>query len=250
MEKIIYAIVFCKKPERLTALLSLVKGISGADLEAVAFNEISAVVSQISKANLVADKSNAIEYAGVIENMSKYVTLLPMRYGSLMESNGSVAKMLEKNYSEFQENLINVENKHEFGLKVLCDSVKLKAELRAKSEAESLIREIPAMECNHSPFREYVDKKLKEHRLEELLLSYIDTVVARITESLARLNTENKFKKTPSGTTLIDAVFLLDKESKEALVSIVKDLQKQYPGLSFLLTGPWPPYNFVGFNLK
>jgi len=251
MDKMIYSILSVKKnPKKLNTLLIAMKGISGADLYAVSLDEISAVVCDIKRADLIADKTNAIEYAGVIENLAQQFTLLPMRYGSLMESTDLINKMLGRNYHEFQQNLQKVENKCEFGLKIFCDSEKLKAELRAKSEADTKTPAKPAPGIKNSVYRDWVNKKLKEHRLEELLLTYIDSVIAEITGFLARLNAVNKFKKMATETTIIDAVFLLDKERKDALIHVIEELQNQYPGLNFVLTGPWPPYNFVEITIK
>ncbi|MCX6233318.1 MAG: GvpL/GvpF family gas vesicle protein [Bacteroidetes bacterium] len=251
MDKMIYAILSVKSNhEKLNTLLVDMKGITGAALYGVSFDEISAVVSDIKRADLIADKTNAIEYAGVIENLAQQFTLLPMQYGSLMESTDAIKKMLERNYNKIQHNLLKVENKVEFGLKVFCDSEKLKAELRAKSEADTKTPAQPAPEIKNSVYVDYVNKKLKEHRLEELLLTYVDSVIAEITEYLARLNAVNKFKKMATATTIIDAVFLLEKDKKGELIQAVEDLQDHYSGLNFVLTGPWPPYNFVDFTVK
>jgi len=251
MEKMIYSILSIKKnSDKLIPLLVGMKGISGTDLKAVSFDEITAVVSDVKRADLIADRSKAIEYAGVIENLAQQFTVLPMRYGSIMESAESINKMLERNYHEFQQNLQKVENKCEFGLKIFCDSKKLKSELRIKSEADTQTPEKPATEIKNSVYKDYVDKKLKEHRLEELMLTYVDSVIVKILGYLDRLNAVNKFKKMATDTNIIDAVFLLDKERKDALIHVTEDLKTQYPGLNFVLTGPWPPYNFVDINIK
>jgi hypothetical protein len=251
MEKIIYSILSVKtNPEKLNALLVGMKGISGSDLSAVSFDEITAIVSEVKRADLIADRSNAIEYAEVIEKLAQQFTVLPMRYGSIMESADSINKMLERNYLEFQQNLQKIENKYEFGLKIFCDSEKLKSELMIKSEADSQTSEKPPTEIKNSVYKDYVDKKLKEHRLEELMLTYVDTVIAKITGCLDRLNTVNKFKKMATDTNIIDAVFLLDKGMKDALIQVTEDLKNQYPMLNFVLTGPWPPYNFVEITIK
>ena len=247
----IYSILAVKNnPEKLIRLLSGMKGIAGTDLYAVSFDQISAVVSDINKADLINDKSNAIQYAGVIETLAQQFTLLPMRFGSLMESTDLITKMLKRNHHEFHQNLQKVENKYEFGLKVFCDSEKLKAELRARSEADNKTPAKVTSEIKNSMYKNYMNKKLKEHRLEELLLTYVDSVIADITGYLNRLNAVNKLKKMVSETTIIDAVFLLDKERKDDLIHTVGDLQNQYPGLQFVLTGPWPPYNFVEITIK
>lgn len=251
MEKMIYAILSVKRDHgKLVASLAAIKGIAGADLFALSFDEITAVVSHITRVNLIADRSNAIEYDGVIEALAQQFTLLPMRFGSMMETADAITKMLERNYQEIQQNLQKVENKVEFGLKIFCDSEKLRAELKTKSEADIQTYVKPATKIKNSIYRDYVDKKLKEHRLEELILTYADSVIAEITEHLTRLNALNKIKKMATASNIIDAVFLLDKDAKSELIQVIENLQNQHHGLNFVLTGPWPPYNFVNFTVK
>ncbi|MDZ4204673.1 MAG: GvpL/GvpF family gas vesicle protein [Bacteroidales bacterium] len=251
MDMMIYSILSVKNNhEKLNTLLITMKGISGTDLYAVSLDEISAIVSDIKRTDLIADRSNAIEYAEVIENLAQQFTLLPMRFGSLMESTDAIKKMLGRNYNEIQHNLQKVENKCEFGLKIFCDSEKLKAALTVKSEAGTKTPDKPAREIKNSMYKDYVNQKLKEHRLEELLLSYVESVIAEITGYLVRLNAVSKFKKMTTASTIIDAVFLLKKGRKDELIQLVADLKKQHPGLNFVLTGPWPPYNFVEITIK
>ncbi|MDA3817616.1 MAG: GvpL/GvpF family gas vesicle protein [Prolixibacteraceae bacterium] len=250
MGKMIYAILSNTNSDKLNALLFGMKGISGENLITVTFNEISAVVSHIKREELIADQASAIAFAGIIENIGQHFTLLPMRYGSMLESAELIQKMLEKNYSEFQQNLQKVENQSEFGLKVFCDSEKLKDEMRLKSETD----DNPSVKSDEgikkSVYLDYMNKKLKEHHLEEKLLNYIDVVIAEFTEKLTQLNAVSKIKKRCTATILIDAVFLLKKEKKDELVQVVKDSQNKHPELNYTLTGPWPPYNFVDINLK
>ena len=251
MDKMIYSIVSLKKnPEKLNALLVGMKGISGADLFVVSFAELTAVVTDIERDKLVSDRDNAIEYAGVIETLAQEFTLLPMRFGSFLGSTNDIKMMLGKNYNEIHDNLLKVENKLEFGLKIFCASEKLKAELRAKSETSTKTTANTGLEIKNSLYRDYVSKKLKEHKLEELLLSYVNSVIAEITACLDRLKVVNKFKKMTDATTIIDAVFLLEKDKKTELIKAVGDLQHLFPGLNFVLTGPWPPYNFVEIAIK
>ena len=234
----------------LNALLVRLKGIAGAALSAVSLDEISAVVSDLKFADLIADRAGAIEYAGVIETLAQHFTLLPMRFGSAMESAGEIKKMLEKNYAEIRQNLQNVDDRFEFGLKILCDSKKIKAELNAASEAHAGPSAEMAPEIKNSVYRNYVNEKLKVHRLEVLLVAYVDSVIAESTGSLTQLRAVCKFKKMVTESMIVDAVFLLDKKRKDALIRAVGEMQNQHPGLNFVLTGPWPPYNFVDFIVK
>ena len=250
MEKIIYTIVSVKRDHgKLNALLASMKGISGTGLYTVSFDEIMAVVSDIKKVDLVANQLNAFAFAYVIEILEQQYPLLPMRFGSVLESTDSILKMLEKNYPELQNNIQKVENKSEFGLKIFCDTDKLKAELNSKSEASEDSQK-PVTESKDSVFREYINQKLKAHRLEEMLMGYIDSIIAEFTGFLTELDAVKKIKKMTNATTIIDAVFLLEKHRKAELIRAIQDLQNQHSGLNYTLTGPWPPYSFVDITLK
>ena len=251
MDRLIYSILAVKIPqEKLMVFLSGLKGLLGADLCSVSFNDVSAITSNIKRSDLISDIGTAIEYAAVIETLSQQFTVLPMRFGSIMESDTVISSMLEKNYTEISANLLKVENKYEFGLKILCDSAKLRGWLLAKAADGTKALSSPAPGISKSIYRDWVDKKLEEHRLEELLLNHIDSVIAEIKGHLSSLDAVAKFKKMLSETTIIDAVILLRNDQKDSVVRITEKLQKQYPGLSFVLTGPWAPYSFVDITIK
>ena len=95
-----------------------------------------------------------------------------------------------------------------------------------------------------------MNKKLHEHRLEELVVTYVDSIINKITTTLNELNSIQKFKKMVTESILVDSVFLLDKELKNDLLAKISALQNQFPELNFVLTGPWPPYSFVKFQVK
>jgi len=104
--------------------------------------------------------------------------------------------------------------------------------------------------AGNSVFREYVNKKLIEHRAEELLLKHIEKIISEIVLKLGQLNPVSKFKKMASPTNIIDAVFLLEKNRNDGIIGAMEELQNTYPSFQFVLTGPWPPYSFVEITLK
>ncbi len=252
MGKLIYSLISIEdtSEESLTASLSAIAGISGAGLSAVCVNDISAVVSDVVKTGLISDRSVALEYSKVVETLEQQFTLLPVRYGSVVETIDSVIKLLENNYEAIHQNLQKVKNKQEFGLKVFCESDKLRTELKTNSDLSYRSPLKIQTNVNNSVYIDWMNAKLKEHRLEEQLLKYVDRVISDISNNLSELNAVNKFKKMASPTNIIDAVFLLGKDRKNDLIDAVKSLQNRYSSLQIILTGPWPPYNFVDFEMK
>lgn len=251
MEKMIYSFLPVRKNFRNAEhQLAGVKGIVGMDLSFVSADGIAAIVSDFKRSDIIADKSVAIEYAGVVEALAQFFTLLPARFGSVMESTDAITQMLGRNHREIKKNLLKVENKYEFGLKVFCDTEKLTREMKEKSASVGLSPANAEPEVKPSVYREWVNRKLKEHRLEEQLLAYVEAVIAEITGFLTGWNSESKFKKMSTPAVIIDGVFLLGRERKDDLIEAVADLQKKHVSLTFVLTGPWPPYNFVDFKVK
>jgi hypothetical protein len=251
MEKLIYAILSVKSnPEKINLFLSGVQGIGDIDLNAVSVNELSTVVCSLHKADFIADKLNAIAYAGVIDALAKEFTLLPMRFGSFMGSDEEIVGMLERNYDSIRQNLEIVENKYEFGLKVFCDPEQIRIQLSEDLDAGKDSALDAEEEKGNSVFRTYINKKLKEHRLEESRLKFADSVISMISDRLSEMNAISKFKKIITETNIIDALFLLDKERKDELINTIIEIQNHYAGLKFVLTGPWPPYSFVDVAIK
>ncbi len=250
MKTMIYALIASDDNLNENPGLTDIKGISGGRLEIITAGKIGAVVCKIHETDLVADKNKAIDFAYVIDKLTLIFNLLPARFGSVMESAEAISTMLERNSFQIHQNLLKVKNKSEFGIKVMCDAVALKLEIATKSSPGLILSENTEMNESSSVFRNYVDKKLKEHRIEEMILVYVDEVISKITITLEGLDASFKFKKMVSEKTIIDAIFLLDKEMKNEIIQAVTGFQNQYPALNFILTGPWPPYNFVELNLK
>ncbi|MEI8004939.1 MAG: GvpL/GvpF family gas vesicle protein [Bacteroidota bacterium] len=251
MGKMIYSIIKAsEEPTQITEVLSGLRGISGANLEFVQCADIIAVTCSAERKEVVADRSNTLDYAGVIDELSKTCTLLPVRFGSVMESEDDILKMLERNYQGIQNNLDKVEGKVEFGLKVFCDTEKLKSRPEIFGEENIKIFDKPPGRQNNSVYLDYVNKKLIEYRIEEALLLFVNSVIKEITDCCISVGANGKFRKMVNQNNIIDALFLVERSKTNGLIGVVKELQVKYPDLDFILTGPWPPYNFVDITIS
>lgn len=249
--KTIYAIVFTgDNPDGLQMFLQNGKMFSMANISALTFNQVSAVVGDYSGNGSTAGKLAAIGYARIIEGISDSFNLLPMRFGSVTESEEHTLKMLRSHYDVFVNTLKKTENKDEFGLKVFCNSMKMRAFIKEKLLFEASEQPQTGQMTENSVFRDYINKKLEEHRLEERMLQYTESIIAEIISYLKNMNPEHKIKKMVSPSNIIDAVFLMEKQHKTDLVKTIEDFQNRYPELIFMLSGPWPPYNFTNITLK
>ena len=244
MDKIIYAVMGnnCSQ-EELTDLVKGIWGISGSSLYALSFKDISVAVSDFSSSKFVVDKVMAIDFARVIDQLSQKLTLLPVRFGTFLKSDEDILKLVTEHYDSFYNNLLEVWDKDEFGLKVIWDYEKGSEKIKEESEKEEVKSD--TYFSKSTVHTNYLLEKIKKHKLEDALLRHVENLIVEISKYLAQINPECKFKKMVSKSLILDGVFLIEKDKKIEFVQAIEALKLQHDDLHLLLTGPWPPYSFV-----
>ena len=220
-----------------------IKGLNGGAVYTLAYKDISAAVSDIEKDDLKVNEACALSYGRIIESIMEGCALLPMRFGTLVKGDREVIGLLEECYDKFTVNLRQVRGKSEYGLKVFWDVEKINLQLMVPGGKEDL-KGLDRLKGD-SPYKGYLLGKLKEHKLEEALVKKAQGIIEDIHKPLAELSFLNKFKKMTTQKIILDAVYLVEKEKKDVFVRGFKELSERRQDLKFLLTGPWPPYNFV-----
>ena len=251
MSKLIYAILLVKHNDsKLFDTVSSLKGYADSTLHIIQLNKLAAIVCNITADVLTKDLPNVLAYASIIESLLINYTLLPMRFGSIIESNNQVFTMLIKNASNFENKLLRLENKSEFGIKINFESDRLKTAMELKASLQGIELESHTIKAASSIFRQYVEKKLVIHRVEEQYSTFKEQILVKIGEHLVQLNASFLFDKHGASSKLIDTYVLMEIDKKEALINLVNLLQLEFTSINFTLTGPWPPYNFVDNTLK
>ena len=88
------------------------------DVYAIPYQDIGCVVSNYPKSSF--DNGTREEVAkelvshqAIIEKVMKEYTIIPIKFGTLLENNDEVKKVLEKGYSEFKDRLKELDKKIE-----------------------------------------------------------------------------------------------------------------------------------------
>ncbi len=249
MHKLIYAILDTQTSPRDTkGLLENTVGISGSVLYSVTVENMSAVVSNFSLGKLTRTKEAALDFASVIENLSEHANLLPVRFGTMLQSDEVIRQLLRSHYDAFKSNLKKTENKSEIGLKVLWDYGKIKNEIKEQSGTDA-IKSGDYFKQN-TLHTNYLLGKIRQHKLDDAVLQYVEKFIVEINHCLKPLNPETKFKKMVSDSIMLDAVFLIKKTHYQEFKHVIETVGQQHADLQFLLTGPWPPYSFVDIHIE
>jgi len=242
--KYVYCIVRSDRQRDFGAI-----GIGGGQrVFTVAYQDLAAVVSDTPIVIYDPTRDNVLAHEFVNETVMREHTVIPMSFGTVFRSEDDVTELLRSTYQAFSDVLDKMQDKIEFGLKVLWDRDKVVANLeRENDEIRRLKDEISRHTTSSTYFARMQLGRLIESALEELGTRY----VADIHEALKAVAVASRSNKPIGDRMILNAAFLVDRAQEQAFDERVKETSRRYEDvLAFKYSGPWPPYNFVNIKLK
>lgn len=216
-------------------------GLYGLDLYNISCREISAVVSDVS--TLDYKEENLLLHAEIIEKLMRFGTVLPFRFGIAFNDEQTVRGVLESFYESFSDNLKRLEGRVEMGIKIIWQPEKIIE--RATGIKPRWSWPDPAVSSTGTG---YLKRKMEEHFARSALESGADQLVREIDGIFRPLFEECRVQTLRTRNMPMNGVYLIARGRLDEFRRRFRHLKEQYPDLRFLLTGPWPPYNFTGIN--
>lgn len=194
----------------------------------VAAHGLAAVVTLAEETTSLPSVSSLLAYEKVVETIHAGQTVIPLRYGCLVDSQRDVVRMLEDHRQEYEALLCRLEGMTEIGIRVLWPA-------RAGF--------VPAMPL--TPGAAYVASLRNRYASAGSLTLEEAQRADRITRLLSGCYTEQRREvSTSSQGRLLSLYFLTRKTCVERFWNEARRISPP-SGAKLLLSGPWPPYNFV-----
>jgi hypothetical protein len=244
MLKCIYAILDAANPHHHFDLADL-KGLDGAAVYAIPYQDISAAVSDLNGHPLTLSPEVALQYENILDRLMTRYSLLPMRFGTLVKNDPAVIAILQKYYPDLIRNLSQVKDKVEYGVKLLWDLAQISAQIRTRCDNETVPLKGFGRLNEASLHHQYLLKKFQELQFEEALLQKAESVIETIHTPLKELSACSKYQTMITPKIILDATYLVATDQQKTFIHTVQALEDKKPEVKFLLTGPWPPYNFI-----
>jgi len=228
-------------------------GIDQGEVYTLPYQDIAAVVSDLSFLQFDALSKetllrNLAVYQAVIEKVMKSHHIIPVKFGTMVQKQEKLRRILKRGYGQINTNLKEMENKIELDVAVLW------------SDPDAVLKEIG---------NEEEIKKLKEQaaskgadELFEIKISLGKMVKAALDKNREKCASEilNVLKKQAetyrahevmNDSMIMNTAFLIDKDRQETFESKVEQLDKQYNGkINFRIVGPLPSYSFTTLEIK
>ncbi len=250
MSFLFYCICRHPRPELSGPLL----GVGGRPVYQVAHRFLSAAVSMIARADLAPDVPRIQAYERVVLSFHRQDTVIPMRYGCVLEQETQVIQLLEEHGPQYEAILQELEGCVEMGLRVLLPAASLatvspgglegsREDVERHPLDPAVTPECPGLAYLTARKAHYVhqDRWTQEYR------QAADRCLAQFAGLFVKCKTEAPSPRLP----LLSLYFLVPRNAVESFRQAFRHLIET-ESARLLLSGPWPPYNFVtrGSNLE
>ena len=241
--KYVYCIIRSSQPRRFGAIGL---GAEPTEVHSVSFREIAAVVSDTPEEVLDATRENVLSHERVNETVMKSFTVIPMSFGTVFKTPDDIVELLRGAYDAFQDVLDKMQDKVEFGLKVLWDRDVMIREIENDDEdVRQLKNEISVVRGST-----YFARMQYGRQIDAALQARSEQYVADIFAQLRDVSVAARANKPIGDKMIMNGAFLVSRDKETAFDAKVKEVGALYDKLNFRYTGPWPPYNFVNIRLK
>lgn len=250
--------------------LPVLRGVDAGPVTPVCHRGLCAATSPVEDAPLVPTLERIMAYEGVVEAFFAQHTVVPMRFGSILESEAEVARHLQERASEYRAQLREVSGHAEMGIRVLAAPRKGAAGPMAARRSGS--RPLPAQRSGHA----YLQARAENFRQDEQPARDVSGLVQRYRSAFDGLFTRLEVDTPAPVVRLVagtggkprleiraggeafsgqvpsadsargDALsisFLVPRSQVEAFREAFERIGQA--GATSHLSGPWPPYSFA-----
>jgi gas vesicle protein GvpL/GvpF len=221
-------------------------GADPSDVYTVHYKNLAAVVSDAPLEVLDSTRENVLAHERVNETVMREHTVIPMSFGTIFKTREDIVELLRSAAEAFGDVLNKMQNKLEFGLKVLWDRDQAIREVEAEDEDISRLKK----EISGQKGPTYFARMQYGRLIDSALQARSERYVADILEQLRDVSVASRINKPIGDKMIMNAAFLISRDQESAFDAKVKQIASRFDKLTFKYTGPWPPYNFVNIRLK
>lgn len=215
-------------------------GVGGQPVSLIADNGLSAAVSQISQPDLNPGITEIRAYGKVVEAYNSKRTVIPMRYGCWFKEKSDIIRLLEERHREYEILIEKFIDSVEMGVRIIIPG----------ADCESSGTEI-LQSLSPTAGRAYLEARKTHYTEKESSVRENSALIERYRAVFSGLFIQSKWDISPFrgsfgaiNNQLLSLYFLVPSRSLESFRQAFR-LMRNQDSARFLLSGPWPPYNFV-----
>jgi len=222
-------------------------GVGGSPVYQVADRRLRAAISRINRADLTPNLPRVRAYEQVVSSCHRRGTVVPLRYGCVVEQESQVIELLSAQGAHYEALLRELEGCVEMGLRVLLASGPGAAVTPGGPEG---FREVagphppdPGAGADRLGLA-YLTARKAHYAHQDRWTTEYRQAAERCREQFAGLYVKCTTEAPSPRLPLLSLYFLVPAPGVEAFRQAFRQLAES-ESARLLLSGPWPPYNFA-----
>src|SRR6266446_1332261 len=219
--KYVYCIIQASDPLRFGPLGI---GADPAEVHTVNYKDIAAVVSDTPIEVHDPTRENVLAHERVNENVMRSHTVIPMSFGTVFKTRDDIVELLRGAYDAFHDVLVKMEDKLEFGLKLLWDRDVAIREVEKEDEEVRRLKSEISSQKGSTYFARMQYGRLLESALQARSERYVNEILAQLRD----VSVASRTNKPIGDKMIMNAAFLVSREQEADFDARVKTLGAKY----------------------
>jgi hypothetical protein len=213
-------------------------------VELVEKHGLCSAIAQLTHRERAYETSDILRYHEIIAWFHKQVTVIPFRFGTVLDEYTDAERLMERRADHYKKLLQDLDGCSEMGVRAIVEEPRLQTQ---ESDSVTAFQ----VSSGEHPGKMYLSQLRIRHQLELAATQADEAAIERYRTPFAgmfrkfRSEVSRSEGTTPGPDTVMRSLyFLVPKELLAPFRRTFADLAAREDA-KLLLSGPWPPYNFV-----
>jgi len=244
MAYLVYGIV--KDPAVVGAPMT---GVKGRSVCFVAGHGLCAAVSELDAEEGAPPVAELLVYSKVVEDLHRLQAVVPMRYGCFLNGIEAIRNALKERQRQYETLLVQLEGHVEMGIRILLP------EKEGRSRQEETMKRRDALSIAGSTAqpmdepsvdgRAYLALRKVHYQMQDETSQDRQGLIDRYIQAFSGLYAKHRTETETKNGAVILSLYFLTPESKVISFRETFGRVAENGDAKALLSGPWPPYNFI-----
>ena len=208
-------------------------GVKGREVSFVTGHGLCAAVSEMSAEDGAPPVSELLVYSRVVEDLHRLQAVVPLRYGCFLNGIPFIRDALKERQRQYHALLEKLEGQVEMGIRILL----------SEQVGESWQEKQPATG------QDYLTLRKAHYRMREETSGHHRMILERTIQAFSGLYGRQRTETAAKNGSVILSLYFLMPENKVSLFRETFRRVAEDEEAKALISGPWPPYNFVATDL-
>ena len=227
---------------------------TGGEVYTISHQDIACVVSDTNMDSFNSMPKETlgrrlVEHQATIEKIMKDYTIIPFKFGTIVEEEMEVKRVLQSGYGEFKEKLQIIDKKIELDVVALWND--LNGVIKKLGEENNQIKAFKDQIAKRPPEETLQDRIKIGSMVKDALDEKRGVLQSEMLDFLKEKAADFQKHELMDDKMILNCAFLLDKNKEKGFEQALNELDARFnEEINFKCVGPLPPYSFSTIELK